>query len=357
MGERALRIAMVAPPWLPAPPSGYGGTELVVAELVDGLLEAGHEVVLFGAPGSRGGFAHACECVSVLPSAWPPNDRTEARYARRVFAQLAGANFDLVHAHVPSAAAHGDALAPPLVLTVHHEQQRGYSALYAAAPEVHYAFISGRQRELEVPVPRSAVVHHGVSPERYRPGPGQGGYVAFLGRFSACKGLHHAIDATRRAGVALRVAGRPHPPDVGYFEAELAHRLREPHVQQLGEADHARKLELLSGARALLFPVDWEEPFGLVMIESMLCGTPVIAFPHGAAPEVVEDGVTGFLVDTPAELSAALRHLERHGFDRARCRARAEERFGARAMVRRYLALYVRALRARSAEEVSQSHA
>jgi len=251
---------------------------------------------------------------------------------------------------------HADDAGAPLVLTVHHDRKREYSEGYADHPEVHYAFISARQRELELPLPRNAVVHHGLDIGRYPAGPG-GPSAAFLGRFSACKGLHHAIDACARAGVPLRAAGRPHPPDAAYAAEVLEPRLRQPHVTAVGEVDHPRKLELLQQACALLFPIEWEEPFGLVMVESMLCGTPVVAFPRGAAAEVVDDGVTGFLVGSPTELAGAVRYLSRGRFDRVACRARAVERFGAEAMVGRYLELYARALGASAGEEAASSHA
>jgi len=336
---------MVAPPCLPVPPQGYGGTELVVAELIDGLSEQGAEISLFAAPGSRGGFDHACAVESPLGvPIWPPNDEAERLHCRRAFERIAEHRFDVVHAHCPAAAELAWNLEVPVVLTVHHDRNAAYSAGYARSPRVHYAFISESQRAQEVALSRSSVVHHGLSPERYPKGAGQGDYAAFVGRFSACKGLHHAVDASRLANVPLHAAGKPHPPDLAYFHAELADRLGQPGVQWLGEANHARKVALLQGARALLFPIEWDEPFGLVMVEAMLCGTPVLAFPHGAAPELVEPGLTGFLVRSVKEMANALERLARRGFDRAACRARAIERFGRDAMVAGYLELYARAL-------------
>ncbi|MBS2030608.1 MAG: glycosyltransferase family 4 protein [Deltaproteobacteria bacterium] len=337
----SLRLAMVAPPCLPVPPRGYGGTELVIAELVDGLSALGVEVTLFAAPGSRGGFQGRCEVVSPLSRAiWPPRVDAEVLHCRRAAALIArDGRFDLVHAHCPAMADFAHWLGAPLVLSVHHALGRD-----GASPRVHHAFVSQSQREQWSRSARGEVIHHGLSARRYPLGRGDGGYAAFLGRFSAQKGLHHAIDASARAGLELHAAGSMHPEDRTYFAAELAKRLRLPHVRALGEVDHAGKLALLRGAVALCFPIAWEEPFGLAMLEAMLCGTPVLAFPRGAAVEVVDDGVTGFLVDSPRELAHALKRLAVHGFDRLRCREQAMARFGRDAMVARHLALYTRAL-------------
>ena len=312
MPERPLHIAMIAPPCIATPPPKYGGTELVVAELIDGLIDRGHRVTLFAAPGSRGGFRRRCEVLSPLGRAvWPPSDAAEALHARLALAEIRASPkaFDLVHSHCPTAVGELQACGLPAVTTLHHAREPKYSARYRRHPGVHYAFISERQRELEVARPLSATVHHGLDPVRYPLSDGGAGHAAFLGRFSACKGLHDAIDAARAAGIPLRAAGRPHAPDGDYFREQVQPRLAGPGVALLGEADHAAKLALLGGARALLFPIAWEEPFGLVMVEAMLCGAPVIAYPRGAAPELIDEGVTGFVVETVREMAAVLRRL------------------------------------------------
>jgi len=188
------------------------------------------------------------------------------------------------------------------------------------------------------------IILHGLDPDLYEAGHGEGGYVAFLGRFAHEKAPHFAIDAARRAGVTLRMGGGVHPPDRPYFEREVRPRMEDGKggIEWLGELSHVPKLSLLGGARAMLFPIDWEEPFGLVMIESMLVGTPVIAFPRGSVPEVVEDGVTGFVVRDVAEMAERIRQLG--SFDRARCRERAREQWSSLRMAREHVALYERVL-------------
>jgi glycosyltransferase involved in cell wall biosynthesis len=212
---------------------------------------------------------------------------------------------------------------------------------YRSYPEVAFIAISERQAALAPELPWARTIHHGLDPELYAAGSGDGGYVAFLGRFAAEKAPHLAIDAARAAGVRLLLGGNAHaiPEAQAYFERELRPRLADAtNLEACGELSHGPKVRLLSGARALLFPIEWEEPFGLVMIESMLVGTPVIAFARGSAPEVIEDGVTGYLVHDAAEMAERIRQLDR--IDRTRCRARAQERWSVTRMAKDYADVY-----------------
>ncbi len=338
-----LRIAVVAPPFVPVPPPRYGGTELVVDELARGLVARGHDVTLFG----TGDSAPPCRLRAGIPRAvWPPDPRVERAHAAWAAATLAGeaSSFDLVHAHTPAFLATAE-LVPelPLVHTLHLAPGDREAASYGKGPgRVQHVAISRRQRALFQALARCAVVPHGLDEARYRtaaPAP----YLAFLGRLSEVKGPDVAVRAARRAGLAIRVAGRPHVADRAFFEARLGGLLAEPHVRWLGAVGHEAKVELLARATALLFPIRWEEPFGLVMIEAMLCGCPVLAFRGGAVDEVIEPGLTGFVAEDERHLAWLARHAAPR-LDRAAIRARAVARFSRDRMVDRYLAVYRRVL-------------
>jgi glycosyltransferase involved in cell wall biosynthesis len=332
---------MIAPPFVSVPPSRYGGTELVVAELVTGLARAGHEVMLFAS-----GDSHPDGPVTVrarfAEPVWPPQPYAELDHVSWAIEQILAdpQPFDVVHAHVPSALAFARVLDAPLVYSVHHDDGGDYARLQSLYRRTRAAFvaISDRQRQLMPELSGARVIHHGLDPARYRFCPTPAGYCAFLGRFAREKGVHHAIDAARAAGLPIRLGGAPHWRDSEYFDLELACRMRCESVVCLGEVGGTPKRELLCNASALLFPIDWEEPFGLVMIEAMLSGTPVLAFGRGSVPEVVEDGVTGYICRNVADMAARLRTIDK--FDRAACRARALERWTAARMVRDHLALY-----------------
>lgn len=341
-----MRIALLSTCALSVPPKAYGGTELVIAELAKTLTRLGHDVVVFATGDSspagelRFHFRHPM---------WPPDELVELRHAAFSWKSICAESppFDVVHAHQASAVAFSAVCALPTVLTLHHDRVDRLVDYYRDFSEVTYVAISRRQAELVPELAPVHVVHHGLDVDQYAAGEGEGGYLAFVGRFAPEKGPHHAIDVARATGVPLRMGGKPHWINEPYFERELKPRLERAGrlVHWHGEVSFAPKLELLRHARATLFPVCWEEPFGLVMIESMLVGTPVIAFDRGAAPEVVEEGVTGFLVRGPAEMADRVRRL--HAIDRARCRERARERWGSIRMARDYERVYEHAVRAR----------
>jgi glycosyltransferase involved in cell wall biosynthesis len=339
---------MVAPPFLAVPPEHDGGAEVVVAELVDGLVDRGAEVVLFSTADSRGGFRHPCEVRALFEEAqWPPSIYAEVDHSAFVFQELLDGDddFDLVHTHCPTLLPLASLLGTPVVSTLHHQRQEDLSRLYGSHPEVGYACSSARQRELCGPFELGAVIHHGINPGRFRLGAVRPDAVAFLGRLSEVEGPHLAIDVALRAGLAIRVGGQPHPRDAEFVEAALRSRMSEPHVEHLGEVGHSDKVELLSTARALLFPIDWEEPFGLAALEAMVCGCPVIAFRRGAAPELIDEGITGFLAEDEGQMVELLHGPARPGvFDRAACREHAIRRFSAARMVDDYLDLYASAI-------------
>jgi glycosyltransferase involved in cell wall biosynthesis len=342
MQESMMRIALVSSCAVSVPPRAYGGTELVVAELAKNLTRLGHDVTTFATGDSEpaGRLAWRFE-----KPVWPPYESAELRhaaYAWQAITATPGA-FDIVHTHqAPSLALASIARSIRTVYTIHHCRDERLIELYRDFPDATYVAISQRQAQLIPEVPVDEIILHGLDPDLYEAGRGDGGYVAFLGRFAPEKGPHFAIDAARRAGVTLRMGGGVHPPDRVFFDRDVRPRLDNPigGIEWLGELSHVPKLSLLGGAQALLFPIDWEEPFGLVMIESMLVGTPVIGFARGSVPEVVEDGVTGFIVRDVAEMAERVRHLG--SFDRARCRDRARERWSSLRMAREHELLYAR---------------
>ncbi len=336
-------MALVSTPFVSVPPRTYGGTELVVHELARGLERAGHEVTLFATGDSSGedvrfAFPHPV---------WPPDPYLELLHCAHAARSIAAEHYDVVHAHSPALLAFTQELGAPLVYTLHHAKDERLSRYYARCPGVRFVAISRRQAQLS-PGLACEVVHHGLDPARYLPHgvPSQARpYAFFLGRLSWCKGPELAVAAARRAGLELLVAGKSHglgdPP--GWEEKVLRPALACPGVRWLGEADLATKRRALAGARALLVPIRWEGPFGLVLIEAMLAGCPVVAFRRGSTPELVEDGLTGWVVEDVEGMAAALARLAR--FDRAACRRRAVERFSADRMTRDYLAVYARAAR------------
>jgi glycosyltransferase involved in cell wall biosynthesis len=337
-----VRIALVSTPFVPVPPAAYGGTELIVHELQRGLLAAGHQVTLFATGDSEGPDVRWL----FERAAWPPSERAGQLHARAAAAELAAGGWDLVHAHVPAFLPFAAVPPAPVVYTLHHARDEALAALYRECRRVEYVAISARQARLH-PELRCHVVHHGVSLDAYPAGDGRGGHALFIGRLSWCKGPDVAVEAARLAEVELVVAGEAHeePENPPGWTATIEAALARPGVRRVGAIGGERKRRLLGGARALLMPIRWEEPFGLVMIEAMLAGTPVVAFRRGAAPEVVDEGITGFLVgESPAEMADALRRVRT--LDREACRRQAQRRFSSRRMVADYLRVYHAAIAA-----------
>ncbi len=338
-----MKIAMISTPFLPVPPRDYGGTELVVHELVEGLVERGHEVTLF-APGDS---LTRAELRALYPqSQWPPVMLTDLDHVTWAMRQVTQ-GFDVVHAHSAVALALRRLVSSPaLVYTLHHEREEHLSAFYTHCHDAYFVAISADQAGREIPLPHCAVIHHGLDPSRFRWSRQPADYVCFVGRLSEVKGPHTAIDISARARVPIRVAGGIHPPDQRFAEQELSWRFGLSHVSYLGTIGMDVKVPLLRDARALLAPIEWNEPFGLILIEAMLSGCPVVAFGRGSVPELVEPGLTGFLAESADEMVELIRPggaVER--FDRERCRKRAVERFSRDRMVDEYERVYARAAR------------
>ena len=339
-----MRIAVLSPVWFPVPPSGYGGIEWIVSLLADGLVEAGHEVTLF-ASGDSSTKARLVSVFPEAPSAEIGKAAPELRHALSCFERAD--EFDIVNDHSgPLAAALGAAVETRVVHTVHGPLVGADGDLYAmlarVAPSVGLISLSLNQRKPQPGLPWVATCHNALDLAAYPVHAERGEYLLFLGRMSPDKGCHRAVEVARAAGLPLKIAGKMREPaEQEYFESTVAPYLGNG-IEYLGETSHAKKVALLQNARATLFPIEWEEPFGLVMIESMACGTPVIATRWGAVPEVIEDGRSGVVVDDYREMPDALAAADE--LEPLECRRSVEEHFSAERMVRDYEAAYTAAL-------------
>jgi glycosyltransferase involved in cell wall biosynthesis len=342
-----MRIAQIAPPWFPVPPSGYGGTERVVALLADGLASRGHEVTLFASGGSRS----RAKIVSPMPVAPDPvtlgNTWDDAFHASAAY-QHAG-DFDLIHDHSGIIGACLGALmrsGPPVVHTLHgpwHDWARRQLAILDR--QLYLVAISAAQRASNPDVRYAGVVHHGLDPDELTFCPDKEDRLAFLGRSSPDKGIPHALEVSRRSGMPLSLMVKIGEPEEKEYWSTVIEPLLHDGVDLIVNADHDTKVDHLGRARAMVFPMCWDEPFGLVMIEALACGTPVIVTRLGAAPEIVSHGRTGFLVDPgdPVEGSlAAIARLDE--IEPVACRQRFETCFSASSMVERYEALFTSVL-------------
>lgn len=325
-GAKPLRVAIVAPPWFAVPPDGYGGIEAMLAGVVDTLVARGHHITLIGAGPHR---TAAQRFVAVYEE--PPSDRlgepmpevVQAAAAAKILDDL---DVDVVHDNTLAGPLLARGRAYPTVVTA-HGTVLGEPGRYLRelGTSVELVAISDAQRRLAPDLNWAGRVHNAVDVSSFPFRADHDDYLLFLGRFSPDKGAHIAIDAARAAGRPIIIAGKLNEPaEHAYFESAIRPRLG-PGVTYLGEADAATKRELYCGAAALLFPVCWEEPFGMVMAEAMACGAPVIGFRRGSVPEIVDHGTTGFVVDTAEELLPAIKDVE--SIDRAACRKHVEQNF------------------------------
>jgi glycosyltransferase involved in cell wall biosynthesis len=335
-----MRVALIAPPWLPVPPPAYGGIESMLDQLARGLREAGHDILLCATRDSTCPVPRT----GVLPRADPLRLGVAVPELRHVVhAYAAARDCDLVHDHTMCGPLYAAWQGVPTLTTNHgpfdHDLGDIYRAVSARVPVIA---ISHAQAARARGVRLAGVIHHGVDPADFPFGTGDGGHLLFLGRMAPEKGAERAARAARRAGLPLLLAGRLREPlERTYFE-DRVRPLLGGGVEYIGEVGGQRKLDVLAGARALVNPIRWPEPFGLVMIEALACGTPVLAFREGAAPEIVEHGVTGFLSGTVEELAGQLGRIDE--LDRRACRAAVEGHFSSRRMVAEHLALYERHL-------------
>lgn len=336
---RPLRVGIIAPPWLPVPPPAYGGTEAVIDVLARGLRDAGCEVVLFATGDSTCDVPRRWHHPAALGTGADPD--LEVVHVRAAHASLT--DCDIIHDHTTTgplvAAARPGG--PPVLATVHGAPTPADLVRYRTVGEdVGLIAISHCQRRSLREVPVAAVIHHGIDLDAFPLGPGDGGYVAFLGRMCPDKGADTAIRVARAARRPIVLAAKVRDPDEQSWFREAVRPLLGTDAIFVGEVDADGRRELLGRAEALLNPLRWAEPFGLVMVEAAASGTPVLALRSGSAPEVVEDGVTGFVCLDEHDMVDRLELVAT--IDRATCRERARARFGAERMVADHLALYRR---------------
>lgn len=346
-----MRIAQIAPLWERVPPPTYGGTELVVSLLTEELVRRGHEVTLF----ASGDSITQAQLESVHPQALrlDPSVREAAIYEMLQLSQVyeRAKEFDIIHSHMGCAALpYANLVKTPTVHTLHGIFTPDNEKMFVHSRKQPFVSISDSQREPRLGLNCVATVYNGVDPNTYTfyPQPSDPPYLAFLGRLSPEKGTHHAIDIAKRTGSVLKMAGKIDAVDVEYYEEQIKPHIDGEQIQYLGEANHVQKNILLGNAVATLFPITWREPFGLVMIESMISGTPVIAMELGSTSEVIAHEKTGFLCHSIDECVAALGRI--HDIDRRVCRQHVEDNFSVKRMADGYIAVYQQIMAERFAQ-------
>lgn len=346
-----MRIAQIAPLWERVPPPAYGGTELVVGLLTDELVRRGHDVTLF----ASGDSITLAKLKSVHPRALrlDPKVKEYAIYEMLELSQVyeQASEFDIIHSHVGCAALpYCNLVKTPTVHTLHGVFTPDNEKLFTHAKNQNFISISHTQRDLRLGLNYVSTVYNGIDvhSHQFYPQPQDPPYLAFLGRLSPEKGPHLAIQIAKETGWCLKMAGKIDPVDREFFEQELKPQIDGEQIQYLGEANHSQKNQLMGNAVATLFPITWREPFGLVMVESMAAGTPVIALELGSTPEVIAHEKTGFLCRTVEECIEALDRI--YEIDRFACRQHVIDHFSVQRMVDGYEAVYRQVVKARFAK-------
>jgi glycosyltransferase involved in cell wall biosynthesis len=332
-----MRVALIAPPFIPVPPKVYGGTELFLAELAKGLKKLGAEPIVY----ANGESTVDVEVRSIY-------DESEWPLSSEIFGSLKDINHtawavqdalsccDVIHLNNAPGLACSRFINKPVIYTLHHAKEQWLSDFYSFYPEVEFVTISDFQRSRET-MPLGRTIHHGIDTALYPCKEQKQEYLSFLGRLAPVKGPHLAIEVAKRTGIPLKIAGEVQPLFKDYFERMVKPHIDGKFVEYLGEADLTTKNELLGSSKALLFPIQWDEPFGIVLIEAMACGTPVLAFPGGSVAEIVRDGVAGYVCDTLDTMVERLKNLK---IPPHLPRKYVEKFFSTEVMARKYKELY-----------------
>ena len=332
-----MKIALIAPPFIAVPPKKYGGTELFLADLATGLKRKGIDVVLY----TNGESTVAVERRYFFKTEqWPLEGEVEANLKALTHAAWAVKDAsgvaDLIHVNSAPTLSFSHFVDLPFVYTVHHAYEQELTEYYGNLPEVSYVTISDFQRA-KLPMPRMRTIHHGIDLKVYQLQEKKQQHVSFLGRIAPPKGTHLAIEIAKKSGVPLKIAGEIQPLYQQYWETQVKPHVDGKFIEYVGEVGLEEKNELLGNSMAMLFPIEWDEPFGLVLIEAMACGTPVLAMPGGSVPEIVKENVSGHVRQSVDELAACVKKLD---LAPALVRKHVEENFSVERMVDDYILLY-----------------
>jgi len=343
-----MKIALIAPPFIAVPPKRYGGTELFAAELAAGLQKRGVSVVLYANGASRAGVETRW---LYEKEEWPIPGTVESSLKTLTHSSWAvkdaSAEADVIHLNDVQGLSFCRFVALPFVYTVHHVFDPALAQFYGTLPQnIDYVTISDFQRR-ELARPRMRTIHHGIDVASYQVRERKQPYLVFLGRIAPAKGTHLAIEIAEKTGIPLKIAGEIQPIYKEYWETVVKPKVDGRFIEFIGEVGREEKSELLGNARALLFPIQWEEPFGLVLIESMACGTPVLAMPGGSVEEIVKEGVSGHIRRSVTELAECVKNLN---LDARKVREYAEQNFSADRMAEDYIQLYRQVIACRTAE-------
>ena len=345
-----MKVALIAPPFISVPPAEYGGTELFVAQLAEGLRNEGVEVVVYTNGDSTIQAERRC---LYEHSQWPiknPESAWLKELEHTSWAITDGLrDCDLIHVQSALGLVFARFIQRPIVLTLHGPHEPSRSEFYNHYPEVQYVAISHAQARQES-LPKLRTIHHGVDVKLYQFVERKQEYLSFIGRIAPIKGTHIAIDVAQRAGIPLKIAGEVQPAFREYFEKKIRPKIDGKLIEYVGPADLQAKNELLGNSMAMLFPIQWNEPFGLVMVEAMACGTPVLAMPGGSVSEIVAEGVSGHICRSVRQMTTCLQRLK---INSATVRRYVEKNFSIQKMAREYVGVYTDSLKKATNEKIA----